>query len=241
MVHVWSIHGGIRITSSPGSHCKACVPVVAYNRDSHANRVSDIILQNTGSRTGSTTMVVLNIPMKERVPDVNCCNQNDSFVRTGWDFAQLLQSKHACIADANFCVVYNKQDIPIKQMQRASKAEGKLFPIRERVSKTPRSEKTADAAKSKPWRDGNNRFTVPTGGIIKSSYIEFQIRRTRKSPALRFNIGETVILRRGAMEFRATVYSFTPRSLSGSDICASGTLRIHHQSEIAWELRHNSM
>jgi len=138
-------------------------------------------------------------------------------------------------------IVYNKQDIPIKQMQRASKAEGKLFPIRERVSKTPRSEKTADAAKSKPWRDGNNRFTVPTGGIIKSSYIEFQIRRTRKSPALRFNIGETVILRRGAMEFRATVYSFTPRSLSGSDICASGTLRIHHQSEIAWELQHNSM
>jgi len=122
-------------------------------------------------------------------------------------------------------------------MQKATKTVGTF---KERGPKAPRAEKNTKIATSKPWRDSRDRFTVSPGGVVKSSFIEFKIRRTRKSPALRFNIGESLTLVRGAAEFHAVVYSFTPRSLSGSDICASGTLRIHHQSEIAWELEYNS-
>jgi hypothetical protein len=96
------------------------------------------------------------------------------------------------------------------------------------------------SAASKLWRDEENKFTL-RGGIVKSSFIEFNIRRTRKSPALRFNIGQSIQLVRGAMVFHATVYSFTPHSLSGSAICASGILRLQHQSEIQWEIINNSI
>jgi hypothetical protein len=82
------------------------------------------------------------------------------------------------------------------------------------------------------WRDENNKFTLHNG-IVGAGFIRFKIRRTRKSPALRFRMGEDIMLCYGRETYHARVYSFKPRSSTGSDIAASGTLTLFPHNDIA--------
>jgi hypothetical protein len=85
------------------------------------------------------------------------------------------------------------------------------------------------------WKDPNARFAL-RDGVSKANYIEFNIRRTRKSPPLRFYPGQCIQVMCGATEYSVVVFSFTPRSSSGSVVTASGTLRVHHHAAVRWEL-----
>jgi hypothetical protein len=104
-------------------------------------------------------------------------------------------------------------------------------------SKPPRKhkEKSDLARASKPWRDLGNKFTM-TNGVVKSSFIEFNIKRTRNSPALHFRRGQNISIVHGVNDYDVTVYSFTPRSSSGSDVAASGIIRLLHHDLVEWDM-----
>jgi hypothetical protein len=104
-------------------------------------------------------------------------------------------------------------------------------------SKPPRkaTQRSDVAITSKPWRDADGRF-VMTHGVVKHSFIEFKIKRTRNSPALHFYMGQRISVVHGCNEYDVDVYSFTPRSTCGSDISASGVLRLVFHDQVERDL-----
>ena len=107
-------------------------------------------------------------------------------------------------------------------------------------SKPPRKTKTSSdvARKSKPWHDAHGLFTM-THGVVKNSFIEFKIKRNRKSPALRFGMGQRISVVHGLNEYDVNVYSFTPRSTCGSTTAASGVLRLALHELVEWDLNNS--
>jgi hypothetical protein len=107
-------------------------------------------------------------------------------------------------------------------------------------SKVRKTTAKSDLARaSKPWHDADGLF-VMTNGVVKDCYIEFKIKRTRRSPTLRFSIGQNISVVHGCNEYDVYVYSFTPRSSSGCDVAASGVLRLFHHDQVEWDINNST-